>query len=517
MSTYRSKGLGGFTRAAPRRRGPVLALALAGLTLAGCQSMGLNLCGNGSCGSPDPCAQQGPLRRLGQRVFQGHNRRGAVVVDGCEPGFLGAAPAVGAPVVTTPGVAAPGAVVTPGESPFGEEPSPLDLRPIGPAAEPSGSSAAPGNTNGANRSNPGTTGARGDAGRAVYETMRPGGGLDTARRDGADPLAGLPRLDAPAELSEVPGGVPPEADAFAAPAPPPDSGEPIEAGRNPLPEAGALSLAPGIGSFKLVEPRLAAGSLPGARGWSWLAEQGYRTVLDLRPSDQLRSEDLALINASGLRYVALPTSDADVASPSHLARFAAEIGQDAARPIYVFDSDGARVSVLWYLHEVANQNVAPDEAARVAAEIGPRVEALWARAATVVERLKPPTTPAATPATNETTVPEPPGGPVPDREPPAATPPPSTNPNPAAATPKTAGLLSGVRAYFDRLFPQDQTPPAPPDPTAWRPLAALAVAGLSLPLAFIGRTAITRITTAARASLPAPARSPRSIAVASGD
>ncbi len=70
-------------------------------------------------------------------------------------------------------------------------------------------------------------------------------------------------------------------------------------------DAGPVSLAPGIARFKVVEPQLAGGSLPSPTGWSFLAEKGYKTALDLRERSEVHPGDDAAALHVGLRYVAL--------------------------------------------------------------------------------------------------------------------------------------------------------------------------------------------------------------------
>jgi protein tyrosine phosphatase (PTP) superfamily phosphohydrolase (DUF442 family) len=521
MNIHDVRSVGGFGRDAPRRRWLVAAAALVGIGLAGCQSFS-------PCGLGDPCRGPGPIKKLGQRMFNRHGS-GAVVVDGCEPGLIGAGAATidgCPPVVSSPAGISPG--------PMGVEESPplLDLSPANPPAG--------GTSNGGTSTTPGSgptgsTRGRGEAGRAVYETMRPG-----TRRDGlasnaaSDPLANLPRLAPPSELVGVP-AVAPEAEKVAVPTA--GSTDPAAAAAGvkevntdasdefPVPAAETTSLAPGIASFKVVEPRLAGGSLPRDSGWSWLAEQGYKTVIDLRPSNELRSADLAAVNASGLRYVALPTSDAVVDSPSHLARFAAEIAQEQARPIYFFDTTGARAAVLWYLHEVVNLKAIASEAERGARELGPIDASLWARARVVVDRLKPnpANSNAALPGT-----PEPPSSPVPDREStgavggaaapaqsPPGSPPPSGFVPPAA---RTSDLNAPAGTEAGEVITPSFTPSSSGRDTAnWKPYAALAAAGMSVPIAFVGRTALSRAGLVARASLMGPRLSPRAIRDESGE
>lgn len=406
----------------------------------------------------------------------------------------------GAPIITSPGT-------------ITDESAPVELLP----AEPSGSGGAtPGNSAPAG-TNP--TGSQG-AGKAVYETYKTNDGPIAARRgtstpaegaarNGPDPLADLPRIEVPLELTEIPSTVAPDARELPSK---PTAAEEVASAPTPT----ATSIAPGFRHFKVVEPRLAGGSLPGENGWTWLHEQGYKTVLDLRPSHELRSEDLAKINNSGLRYVAMPTTDALIEDAAQIARFTAEIAQESARPIYFFDTTGGRASVVWYLHQVASQKSNPVEAARVAAEIGPRDEALWLRAQTLVTKLQPtntaPSAPASPTSNNEVV----PTDLLKDEK--------TTEPRPAPATSKDAEQpksqhslgIPSIQTYVAELTTPRSTRKLQSDPTAWKPIAALVAAGLSVPIGFIGRSMLGRVASL-RASLPAPATAPRAIAAASGE
>ena len=56
---------------------------------------------------------------------------------------------------------------------------------------------------------------------------------------------------------------------------------------------------------------------------------------------------------------------------------------------------------------------------------------------------------------------------------------------------------------------------APVEPASWRPLAGMVITGLTFPLAYLGRTAVPTLMAMTRASLPGPARRPKSLPHAS--
>ncbi len=417
MSTMsRHQPAGGPGRAAPLARTTLVAFTLIALSVSGCSSLRL---GNG-CG---PCSGSssgggGPLKRMSQRIFNRHNKAEAIPMyagDACEPGFVGGGVPMdmgAAPIITTPPSVAPGSPLAPSEV----DSPPLELNPI------QGTSNRP-------------------AAKSLYEAQRPTGELATAGGNRValsptdptltstgltgDPLSKFePKLSPPTQLEPVPSSLPQEAEALpaskqsslrpAAPAagvePSPPASLPEPAGTTPTDDSVA-GLAPGFRSFKSVEPRLAGGSLPTASGFGWLNEQGFRTVIDLRPTGEVTQDEIAQIQSKGLKYVALPVDGDALADPKTLERFTAELSQEASRPVYFFDADGSRAAALWYLYRVARSGATAADAEREADEIGPRNTSFWAQAVESLKTAKP--APAA--VTNPPVVPQPPDAPVPDR------------------------------------------------------------------------------------------------------
>jgi protein tyrosine phosphatase (PTP) superfamily phosphohydrolase (DUF442 family) len=455
-----------FGRAAPPARAhPRLALlALAGLTLLaeGCASL------------RDPCGQP----RCG--LFSGCNlrlrnpfRRDVIVTDPCGE------PALGVPVEGAPAVV-PGAVI----------PAPAAV-PAAPAEEIPQLEPAPSGT-----SSP-TTGQTSPNRKTLYETQKPPGGTSTSRREaraplataarpapGDEPLIELPPLSAPAATVEEP----------TPPVPPPAEAVELPAERPPQPaDAQPVSLAEGIARFKVVEPQLAAGSVPSAAGWTFLIEKGYRTVLDLRPRAEAQPGDDAAAHHAGLRYVVLPVTP-ETLDEIVVTRFEDEIAQAGNRPLFFFDADGSRPAALWRLHLLA-RGVSEAEADAAVAEIGPSEPRLREAVARYLSAHKPRTAAA-------------------DPEPAAPADPPV---KPAVHTETAAPSATAPDLPLaNAAAAPEPAPSTVSDPTAWRPYAAMILTGLSVPLAFFGRTALGSISFR-RASLPAPATRPLSLPASSGE
>jgi protein tyrosine phosphatase (PTP) superfamily phosphohydrolase (DUF442 family) len=266
-------------------------------------------------------------------------------------------------------------------------------------------------------------------------------------------------------------------------------------------QAPAAAAAPGIRRFAGVETKLAGGSLPTASGLDWLVEKGYKTILDLREDADLSPAFIADVTRRGLRYLPLPINvkavDAD-----HVSRFNFEVSLAEARPLYFCDTDGTRAGMMWYIRRVSIDKVDPETARRDAEELGLSDPKFWLAANAYLDTLKPAPTlvPAPSPAP-----PSPTQGPA---SAPAPAGPPLNTPKPAAVNapePPTAGPRPGLQAKGESAEPGK-------DLAVWKPMAAVVVTGLGVPLAFLSRSNFpASLRSLARASLPGQARSTKSL------
>lgn len=473
FSSVRSKALA--------KRLAIVAIALTGLSLGGCAQFG-----RGGCGTCGTGLFQGHLKRL----F--NHKRSVIVTEGCEPGLA-------APCDVIPGGIAPGPVIS--------APAVEDV----PALEP-----APAATP--------TSGATSPNKRTLFETLKPNGGTTTSRRSGEirsfatpesasrpapavadesstnDPLVNLPPVAATVEPSREETAtppLPPPADEIqtAEPAKPEVTPEVTEtktptavaAPELPVkPTAVPVSVAPGFKRFKVVDRQLAGGTVPTEAGWAFLLDKGYKTVIDLRETSEVRAGDVALAARSGFRYIPLPITPQTL-NAAALAKFQEEIELAGSRPLLFFDDNGARPAVMWYLKQVSIDKIDPADAAREAAEIGPKDTKYWLAAASLLEG-------ASLPAV------------LPDSSLSAPAPGPDA---PIPTSPATSSTEEGfpVAQANDDADPSD-------DSTAWKPYVALMAAGLGLPVAYVSRGALS-YRPFGKASLPAPGRSPKALASSS--
>jgi protein tyrosine phosphatase (PTP) superfamily phosphohydrolase (DUF442 family) len=416
--------------------------------------------------------------------------------------------------------AAPAAVIAPGGPPVGapvkSEPAILD-----PAGPTNGSSSAkPAN----GRTSYGISQPRANTDPAVSQSLdsnpepatRSAQGSAPSKNDSLDNLSleNLPPFDVALPPQEQADSRSPSAPAAAASARPPatppgpanastDTANKAKASASPLPPA--ADAAPGLRRFVSTEPKLAGGSLPNAAGLDWLAEKGYKTLLDLREITDVQPSFIAEVTNRGLRYVALPISvktlDAD-----HVSRFQAEISLADGRPLYFCDTDGSRAGALWYIRRVAIDKVDVQSAQREAIAIGLTDDAFQTAAMAYVERHKPAKSADLSEPRNVA-----PTAIIGDIAPAATE---ETVPDAVSASPKAPAVTAPENSELQPTQPRITNVS---DPTAWRSFAALFITGLTAPLAYMGRSVLPSIRIRKRASLQAPARRPKSLPASSGE
>jgi protein tyrosine phosphatase (PTP) superfamily phosphohydrolase (DUF442 family) len=450
----------------------------------------------------------------------------------------------------------------PGEAPADLSPAdpPLKSKVIPPAGN-GGSSSLPGNKTSyqTRRQDPSSRLARRPVNlpRTTVSTPEPtsrsaqalanAAAVNLSGADDQDPLDHLPPLDLPGEVTKSAESppVPPAADRSEKPGSENDKKAAIK-GESPAPAADDLdltsgsspatqpsqsaSVGPGIKRFVAVDLKLAGGSAPSPNGLKWLVEKGYRTVLDLREPSEVPSSFITEVTSLGLRYVALPISLKTI-DRAHVDRFHFEVAAGEARPLFFFDSDGTRAGALWYIRRIGNDRVADQIARREAEELGLTDKNSWAAATNYVAGLAGPRTTAnsadsgqrssssslslsgsqtdqqLTPAgKSSSTTP----APLPQESS-------RSKANPDTAAPAQTSTGPDTRLSQTTPAPVDSAAPTAPDFTvAWRPMAAMVLSGLALPLAYWSRTISSTVVSRARASLPGPAHRPKSLPVESG-
>jgi protein tyrosine phosphatase (PTP) superfamily phosphohydrolase (DUF442 family) len=534
----------------------LLGLALLGLIQAGCRSDGCYDC---NIGAKISNGVQALAARVTKHFDGCHGGAdcgcdgygGETVIDSGTPVISGGM------VMPLPGTVGPGPAI---------EQAPTQLDPIpNNAKEMSGSSTNPSST----RSTPSSGNTR-----SSYTTMAPKGttgqrrGSDVSRALHSSPEAtasndlidNIPPVDLSPEVTKnatsatkptpVPAQTPAAAPVASTPAATPAASPPATAAPTPIadpstpPPAEKVSAAegaigtlppietpspfraPGINRYASVAPTIYGGSAPSIEGLEWLKEKGCRTLIDLRKPSEVDPNFVESVNDRNMVYISLPIV-ANRLDPSRLARFDDLISATENRPIYFCDIDGTRAGLVWYIHLRATAQEDPQTASGKAEEVGlTEVEAKLAEAYLLVnkprqrvssarvalaggsdrEPFKIDMPPVAAPAPTAAPAVQAPRSALPDGQLPV-----NINPEtcPSPSTEPTPSMLPGEdrpQASNDRFR----------DPAFWRPVAALVMTAIGVPLAYWSRSAFSvSRATRVRASLPGAVQTPSDAPVAS--
>ena len=489
-------------------------LVLVGSTQTGCRSDGCSNCDIGS-------KFTNGIQSASAKLFSHHKDKGCSTC-GTLGGEQGVIVDSGMPI--TPGaitVPAPGTIV-PAPS---IESAPPQLEPI------SGSSSAvgPANPAASNRNNAG-------ASRSAYEASNSRNGLIASKRgldlsrayqapstptptayapEEPDVFDHLPPVDLPSELSRK---VTPieklsgDGDSTSSSSPPSaipaaetnvktssaennSAGGHSVSGNGPAPSV-SIRATPGMVRSASVAPALSGGSLPSAEGLDWLKEKGYRTLVDLRQRSEVDPSFPDQVNDHGMLYVPIPFA-ANPISLIRLARFNDLVNQNDQRPLYFCDTDGRRAGLIWYLRlrskdheEMTSARAKAEEIGLVAGDIDEAEKFLKLNFALENQ----PTAPLDPVIEQATAV-----APV-------------TPAVPVASAPIKPPVQS-TKAKPISLVPSSE--PFDPSPS-WRPVVALVLSGLGVPLAYWSSSTLFQRRAPRRASLTAKGPGPRKSLPSSG-
>jgi uncharacterized protein (TIGR01244 family) len=157
----------------------------------------------------------------------------------------------------------------------------------------------------------------------------------------------------------------------------------------PLPAAGEPPGETfGIKNASLPEPGMLAAGQPTGEQLQVLAEEGYKTVIDLRPAEEPRGFDEAqAARQNGLAYVHLPVSPATL-DQTTLDRFFEEF-EKAPRPVVVHCATSNRVGALYFAYLTLKKGMPEAEALEKAKAAGLTSPELAAKIQGLVAERKP--------------------------------------------------------------------------------------------------------------------------------
>ena len=125
-------------------------------------------------------------------------------------------------------------------------------------------------------------------------------------------------------------------------------------------------------------PNLVAGGTPSARGLGQAAEQGIRTVIDLREPKEGTAEEKDHAEAIGVKYVNIPLSVENF-SAIQADQLAETLKNPATGPVLLNCASGQRAIAVWALHRNLHEGVSAAQALEEAKAKGLRKPELTAK------------------------------------------------------------------------------------------------------------------------------------------
>jgi uncharacterized protein (TIGR01244 family) len=145
----------------------------------------------------------------------------------------------------------------------------------------------------------------------------------------------------------------------------------------------------GVANATFPEPGVMAAGQPTGEQLQLLAEDAYKTVIDLRAPDEPRGYDeVEAAKENGVAYVNIPVTLATL-DQATIDRFVNAFGK-AQRPVLVHCSTGNRAGALYYAWLVLAKGAAPETALKRAKAAGLHQPELIEKIQTLVAERRPP-------------------------------------------------------------------------------------------------------------------------------
>lgn len=97
----------------------------------------------------------------------------------------------------------------------------------------------------------------------------------------------------------------------------------------------------GVPNFHQVNDHVYRGAQPTGQGFQSLAKLGVKTIIDLREAGDRSISERQVVEAAGMRYVAIPFQGMSAPSPADVAKVLALFDDASAGPVFVHCRRGA--------------------------------------------------------------------------------------------------------------------------------------------------------------------------------
>lgn len=156
----------------------------------------------------------------------------------------------------------------------------------------------------------------------------------------------------------------------ASPAAPP-APQPQAPSRTAPPQSGAAAQPKLLPDFTKINDKFCSGGQPSEAGLAQIAEQGYRSVLNLRTSFEgvdLAAEE-AMVKQLGLKYFHIPVV-AKSPRDEQADEFLKIVADPGNQPMFIHCGSANRVGAFWMIHRVLKEGWTAEQAEAEARKVG---------------------------------------------------------------------------------------------------------------------------------------------------
>ena len=120
-----------------------------------------------------------------------------------------------------------------------------------------------------------------------------------------------------------------------------------------------------------VDPGFATGGQPSDTAFGKLAAKGFRSVLNLRTSNEGIdfNREREMVEKAGMRYVNIPVVSS-APKPEQAEEFLKAVTEKANQPMLIHCGSANRVGAFWMIHRVIDQGWSEEKALEEATRIG---------------------------------------------------------------------------------------------------------------------------------------------------
>ncbi|MCI0491162.1 MAG: protein tyrosine phosphatase family protein [Blastocatellia bacterium] len=136
------------------------------------------------------------------------------------------------------------------------------------------------------------------------------------------------------------------------------------------------SLKGDVPNLLCINENFAAAGQPSEQAFGKIAENGYRSVLNLRTESEIDlTRERELVEKAGMRYISIPVAG-NALKPELADQFLSAVKDTANHPMMIHCGSANRVGAFFMIYRVVEQGWPEDKALEEATQIGLRSPAL---------------------------------------------------------------------------------------------------------------------------------------------